>query len=628
MTIPKLSPDNHARLEQSRDASGYVPGRIFPSWDKINNFKTPLTQGELYLAKFLDTHLSQDWEIFVQPYLNGDRPDIVIGNPKIGIVVYEVKDWNLDLYSKSATSYYDKTLKKKRAYTEYHVKTASGNQKIPSPIKQAYRYIENLTNLYVPRISSDIKKNPKNKAAFSAGLYFHNASQIQIDDLFKTRSKYLRIFCGETLRGKEASIEKINPFHQIEHSWSPISKWYPEIRFWLTPPYHSIEQGTKITLSPDQRRHITPAPDTHQRLRGVAGSGKTLVIAQRAANIASQGKKVLIITYNITLWHYIRDQISRARFGFKWDMIEFTHFHGLIKNYLSENGIKFPKNTTSDDEYLDDILPSFVVKSLDRGINVKNRKYDAILIDEGQDFCRSYYDMLLGFMTKNDEILFVMDERQNLYKREYSWVDSMTNSKFRGPWRLLKESYRLPERLLVETNRFANKFLPGVGATPEPIPFQGDLFAPHYVWRNLDRGDSYESKIRVAYNWLTEGKRIHPSDIIVLAHSHSIGWKLVESFKPLEVNHVFEEDSESPTHKHKMSFWMGDSRLKMSTIHSFKGWELTNVILLITPLPKQADVEAFDNMIYTSMTRTRSNLIVFNLEPRYVEYGNQWPSEW
>ena len=70
--------------------------------------------------------------------------------------------------------------------------------------------------------------------------------------------------------------------------------------------------------------HIESSPGQHQRLRGVAGSGKTLVIAQRAANLASQGKKVLVVTYNITLWHFIRDHISRARFGFRWDQIEFV----------------------------------------------------------------------------------------------------------------------------------------------------------------------------------------------------------------------------------------------------------------------------------------------------------------
>jgi hypothetical protein len=47
------------------------------------------------------------------------------------------------------------------------------------------------------------------------------------------------------------------------------------------------------------------------------------------------------------------------------------------------------------------------------------------------------------------------------------------------------------------------------------------------------------------------------------------------------VNHVFEDDYDKKIHRHKKAFWMGDSRLKMSTIHSFKGWEVPNVIVVI-----------------------------------------------
>ena len=53
-----------------------------------------------------------------------------------------------------------------------------------------------------------------------------------------------------------------------------------------------------------------------------------------------------------------------------------------------------------------------------------------------------------------------------------------------------------------------------------------------------------------------------------------------ESKKNVSVNHVFEENDEK-WHRHKKAFWMGDSRLKMSTIHSFKGWEVPNVIVVI-----------------------------------------------
>ena len=130
--------------------------------------------------------------------------------------------------------------------------------------------------------------------------------------------------------------------------------WYDKIKFWLKPPYHSMEQGTPIHLSPEQKRHIDPTPHNHQRLRGVAGSGKSLVVAQRAANLAAQGKKVLVVSYNITLWHYLRDMISRVRVGFDWYQIEFTHFHIFCKDFLNENGLPWPDHKFSENDWLND----------------------------------------------------------------------------------------------------------------------------------------------------------------------------------------------------------------------------------------------------------------------------------
>ena len=72
--------------------------RIYPSWEEIENFHDPLTEGEYTLARFFDDNLREEWEIFVQPYLNGSRPDIVILNPKVGVMIYEVKDWALETY--------------------------------------------------------------------------------------------------------------------------------------------------------------------------------------------------------------------------------------------------------------------------------------------------------------------------------------------------------------------------------------------------------------------------------------------------------------------------------------------------------------------------------------------------
>ena len=64
--------------------------RLFPNWEEINKLKNPLTEGELALTKYLDSHLPDRWEIFVQPYMNGDRPDIVVINKNVGIMIIKV----------------------------------------------------------------------------------------------------------------------------------------------------------------------------------------------------------------------------------------------------------------------------------------------------------------------------------------------------------------------------------------------------------------------------------------------------------------------------------------------------------------------------------------------------------
>jgi hypothetical protein len=601
--------------------------RIYPNWDQIKSLKQEPTEGELYLLKYLDNNLPQEWEIFFQPCLNGDRPDIAILNRNVGLMIIEVKDWNPNNYTSEEVWFYNKKKKKKEKGYSYFVTDNRGNYKIPSPIAQVERYRENLIGLYLPQIGEQIDVNTKTLSAFRVGLYLHNMSTKTAKGLIKTSPKRCTIFGNDLLKGGSKNIGEVVPDFDRQFSLSMKEDWHEKIRFWLIPPYHSLEQGMKITLNPEQRNHATPKEHSHQRLRGVAGSGKTLVIAQRAASLAAMGKRVLIVTYNITLRHYIRDHVARARYGFDWEMIEFNHFHGFCKNYLNENDIKWPDDIGyTSDEFLSLVVPQTVIDEKKKGKNRKSREYDAILIDEGQDFEKLWYDMLCLFLNNNDELLLVLDEKQNIYSRDNSWTDSMNGTKFRGRWRILKESYRIPYLLLEKVNLFAEQYLPNIGSTPIPNSYQTDFYDPHYIWRNLN-GTSIVDKVDSAFNWLTRKKGIHPQDIIILLPTHQVGWSLVKYFneKKIQVNHVFEDDTND--HQHKRSFWMGDSRLKMSTFHSFKGWELMNVILIIPPDGSGSEPE-LDSLIYTSLTRTRSNLIVFNRHSKYVEYGNTWPETW
>ena len=67
----------------------------------------------------------------------------------------------------------------------------------------------------------------------------------------------------------------------------------------------------------------------------------------------------------------------------------------------------------------------------------------------------------------------------------------------------------------------------------------------------------------------------------------------------------------------KNHFWFNSGTLKFSTIHSFKGWEASTLILIIEPKFDSGDFQqSFDELIYVGLTRSKSNLVVLN-------YGNQ-----
>ena len=56
---------------------------------------------------------------------------------------------------------------------------------------------------------------------------------------------------------------------------------------------------------------------------------------------------------------------------------------------------------------------------------------------------------------------------------------------------------------------------------------------------------------------------------------------------------------------------MNSGTVKISTIHSFKGWECENLFLII----EKRHSLSFDEILYTGITRSRTNLIIIN-------YGN------
>ena len=71
-------------------------------------------------------------------------------------------------------------------------------------------------------------------------------------------------------------------------------------------------------------------------------------------------------------------------------------------------------------------------------------------------------------------------------------------------------------------------------------------------------------------------------------------------------NKSFKKEIKQVRRVKKIGFWLNGGTIKLSTIHSFKGWEIPTLFLII-----DSDV---DEAIYTAITRARYNIIIFNIE--------------
>ena len=107
--------------------------KLFPPTEVIKRMRPQPTEGEWTLLRFLVNNYDDQYEVYFQPFLNGDMPDIVLMRKGGGVMIFEVKDWDLTNYN------IDKQGK-------WHV-VANHATNYENPFNQVMRYKENLYNL-------------------------------------------------------------------------------------------------------------------------------------------------------------------------------------------------------------------------------------------------------------------------------------------------------------------------------------------------------------------------------------------------------------------------------------------------------------------------------------------------
>jgi hypothetical protein len=155
-----------------------------PSLDQIRKFKKPPAEsGELALVEFLARELDDTYEVFFQPMMDVDKPDIVILRQSSGVAIIEVKDWDLRSYD----------------FREECLYLRSNRTKIRSPIRQVQQYKKDLINLYIPDLCAKTLVDPRLFGVVGTAVYFHCARESELRTFFHDHAEHTQLLGFDSL---------------------------------------------------------------------------------------------------------------------------------------------------------------------------------------------------------------------------------------------------------------------------------------------------------------------------------------------------------------------------------------------------------------------------------------------
>lgn len=641
--------------------------QIFPPIETVKKLRQKPTEGELHILHLLKDALDDSFEVYFQPFLNGDMPDIVIMRKGSGVYVIEVKDWNLDAYQIQPD-------------LRWNLKS-NNSVKLISPIDQVNSYKDQLFKLHIPGLFEAKLRNRSLYAIVNCGVYFHKHNTanskryvLSIEGALSGKQKqwYQTQLRYTDILGNDLDCELIAKTMANRRMDKPsyffTDDLYDRFKRQLNPPLHTIEQGIPINYSKEQAKVIESRSGLRQKVKGVAGSGKTMCLAKRAVNAHLRTKeRVLILTFNITLRNYIRDKINEVRENFSWKNFHIIHYHEFFASQARNANLKM--HTWDDFDN-----PEFFAK-----VRGQLPKYSVVIFDEIQDFKKVWQDVVKKnfWDSEGGELVVFGDEKQNIYRRTMEVGERKPYTGIPGAWNLLKKSFRVSNEIARLAEKFQRHFFNNRYEL-DSIETQQNLFDQSVII--YKRFESFEdSKILQYINRLSETWEVHENDICIQAVDvhplREIEAELRQT-SPRKTNTMFEtpeefglileqnkctkeefldglrksrvlppsnlnEEEEKKWNNEvltfksineildelrrskKFNFWANPGLIKLTTVHSFKGWEVHTLFLLIGMEDEQSEVGSFtsDELIYTAITRCRCNLCVINVNnEKYHEF--------
>lgn len=551
----------------------------------------PPTKGERQVFQALRDHLPEDYLVYYDIPVEGRHPDFIVVGPDLGLVVLEVKDWRLE-------SIVDVTRDGVR------LRQAEGDLLLKNPVQQVREYTLRAVDLL--RNRPLLGDGQRLCCAWGYGVIFPRltSDDVRTPSLFGP-SLEDALGPGLLLTGDDLEERALLPRLRALLPWrtSPLTpQQIDEIRGVLHPEirmgWGRADDEILSVMDREQERVARTLGAGHHLVRGVAGSGKTVILICRARHLQERHPdwRILVLCFNRVLASFLRRAIAPD------PRLEVRTFHAWCRNQLTAGGIAVPEPPGRGKPWHEhwERLPRLLLPAYDDG-RIATGTYQAILVDEGQDFADDWYRVLLRALDPaTDSLLVTLDSSQDIYRRDVSWRS--LGVRIAGRTRVLRVNYRNTIPVLNAAYRMIQELDAAGSAMRETAE---DYVVPDRALRpgpapELRRHPSFEASRQHMLGWVRErlGRGVPPAQILVLGLSRpdmaaTANWLSAEGIPAVLLGDGDPADG----------VWL-------STIHSAKGLDADHVLLLAAHELEQRENAEARRLLYIAMTRATRDLCV------------------
>jgi superfamily I DNA and RNA helicase len=312
------------------------------------------------------------------------------------------------------------------------------------------------------------------------------------------------------------------------------------------------EQEERLFRLTEEQMRVLDMLQKHKRavIEGVAGSGKTMLAKAQAQRFADQGLKTLLVCYNRVLAEWLKESFPEEYNG----KITVSNFHRLCHEYCKDAGIEFISGSDIGDEFWRDRAPELLMQAIEQS----ELRFDAIVVDEGQDFFPNWWIPLEMISSEEEGPLYLFyDPAQNLFVGDKLSIPSL------GTPITLPTNCRNTSRIAKTCSQIRGVEIPVRYDAPE-----GD----ETIVQVAKKADQ-QVKIceQIVGEWVGKGK-LKPSQIAIQS-PHS--WKNSSFADVKKIRDIPLTDS--------LDKWKAAEGLLFKTIRSFKGLEADAVVVIDVP---------------------------------------------